>query len=146
VVNINCRFEMNQADVTKLMSRLRIKYKPVRRKLKNIEGPEGRLKKIQKTLTALIKHERIELNFNRGDETRGYVERVSTCRIMLIGPVFWQFLYTQCTFSVVTDSQIHSKNLKTTYFAVRCVIFLDSKELKSVPFIFHLIVLYIIML
>lgn len=67
---------MNQADVTKLMSRLRIKYGPVKRRLKNIEGPEGRLKKIRKTLTALIKHERIELNFNRADETRGYVERL----------------------------------------------------------------------
>ncbi|PNF15384.1 hypothetical protein B7P43_G01032 [Cryptotermes secundus] len=67
---------MNQADVTKLMSRLKIKYAPVRRRLKNIEGPEGRLKKIRKTLTALVKHERIELNFNRADETRGYVERL----------------------------------------------------------------------
>jgi large subunit ribosomal protein L17 len=90
---------MNQADVTKLMSRLRIKYKPVKRRLKNIEGPEGRVKKIQKTLTALFKHERIELNFNRADETRGYVERVSTCRIMLVGPVFCQFLYIHNTHS-----------------------------------------------
>lgn len=87
--NIGGLLEMNQADVTKLMSRLRIKYKPVRRKLKNIEGPEGRLKKIQKTLTALIKYERIELNFNRADETRGYVERVSTFRVMLIYSMFW---------------------------------------------------------
>jgi large subunit ribosomal protein L17 len=75
---------MNQADVTKLMSRLRIKYNPVRRKLKNPEGPVGRARKIQKTLTALIKHERIELNYNRADETRGYVERVSICRVILI--------------------------------------------------------------
>ncbi|XP_021938773.1 39S ribosomal protein L17, mitochondrial [Zootermopsis nevadensis] len=67
---------MNQADVSKLMSRLKIKYSPVKRKLKNSEGPVGRAKKIQKTLTALIKHERIELNFNRADETRGYVERL----------------------------------------------------------------------
>ncbi|KAJ4431685.1 large ribosomal subunit protein bL17m [Periplaneta americana] len=67
---------MNQADVTKLMSQLRIKYNPIRRKLRNAEGPEGRLKKIRKTLTALIKHERIELNYNRADETRGYVERL----------------------------------------------------------------------
>jgi large subunit ribosomal protein L17 len=78
---------MNQADVTKLMSRLRIKYSPVKRRLKNIEGPEGRLKKIRKTLTALIKYERIELNYNRADETRGYVERVSTCPVTLIVPM-----------------------------------------------------------
>jgi len=77
---------MNQADVTKLMSRLRIKYKPDRRKLKNPEGPEGRLKKIRKTLSALIKHERIELNYNRADETRGYAERV--CIRLLMWFVF----------------------------------------------------------
>jgi large subunit ribosomal protein L17 len=75
---------MNQADVSKLMSRLRIKYSPVKRRLKNPEGPAGRIKKIQKTLTALIKHERIELNFNRADETRGYVERVSICPVTLV--------------------------------------------------------------
>jgi large subunit ribosomal protein L17 len=75
---------MNQAEISKLMSRLRIKYNPVKRKLKNPEGPVGRVKKIQKTLTALIKHERIELNFNRADETRGYVERVSICPVTLI--------------------------------------------------------------
>jgi large subunit ribosomal protein L17 len=78
---------MNQADVTKLMSRLRIKYKPQRRKLKNPQGPEGRLKKIQKTLTALIKHERIELNYERADETRGYVERVGIYPVVLIFPL-----------------------------------------------------------
>jgi large subunit ribosomal protein L17 len=65
------------------MSRLRIKYKPIRRRLKNTEGAEGRVSKIRKTLTALIKHERIELNYNRADETRGYAERVSIRPVML---------------------------------------------------------------
>ena len=67
---------MNQADVTKLMSKLRIKVNPRKRHLKSPAGPEGRLLKIRKTLTGLIKHERIELNYNRADETRGYVERL----------------------------------------------------------------------
>ncbi|KAJ9599571.1 hypothetical protein L9F63_009945 [Diploptera punctata] len=67
---------MNQADVTKLMSKLKIKVNPRKRNLKNSAGSEGRLLKIRKTLTALIKHERIELNLQRADETRGYVERL----------------------------------------------------------------------
>ena len=68
---------MNQAEVTKLMSQLRIAINPTARKLRNVNGLEGRLQKIRKTVTALIKHERIELNYNRANEARGYVERVS---------------------------------------------------------------------
>lgn len=66
---------MNQANVEKLVSKLRYNVKP-RRKLRNADGPLGRIRKIQKTLTALLKYERIELNYSRADETRGYVERV----------------------------------------------------------------------
>lgn len=44
--------------------------------MKNWDGPAGRAVKIQKTLTALIKHERIELFYNRADETRGYVDQL----------------------------------------------------------------------
>lgn len=67
---------MNQADVSKLVSKLRVRVNPKLRKLKNPAGPEGRLEKLRKTVTALIKHERIELNFNRADEARMYAERV----------------------------------------------------------------------
>eukprot|EP00099_Drosophila_melanogaster_P008479 NP_001261196.1 mitochondrial ribosomal protein L17, isoform B [Drosophila melanogaster] len=65
---------MNQADVTKLMSQLRIAVRPNKRHLKNVDGPEGRLLKLRKTVTALVKHERIELFYNRADEARGYAE------------------------------------------------------------------------
>ncbi|OAD58378.1 39S ribosomal protein L17, mitochondrial, partial [Eufriesea mexicana] len=67
---------MNQANVEKLVSRLRYNVGSKPRKLKNQNGPEGRLHKIRKTLTAVIKYERIELNYARADETRGYVERL----------------------------------------------------------------------
>lgn len=67
---------MNQADVSKLVSKLNIKVNPRLRKFRNPAGPEGRLDKLRKTVTALIKHERIELNFNRADESRMYAERV----------------------------------------------------------------------
>lgn len=68
---------MNNADVTKLMSALKFKILPKHRKMRNPEGPPGRLNKLRKTVTALIKHERIELNTERADEARGYAERVN---------------------------------------------------------------------
>ncbi|KAI4495425.1 hypothetical protein M0802_008639 [Mischocyttarus mexicanus] len=66
---------MNQANVEKIFSKLKYNVKP-KRNLKNPEGALGRIRKIQKTLTALLKYERIELNYPRADETRGYVERL----------------------------------------------------------------------
>lgn len=74
---------MNQANVEKLVSKLKFNVKSDPRRMRNVDGPEGRLRKIQKTLTALIKYERIELNYNRADETRGYVERVGISRIII---------------------------------------------------------------
>jgi large subunit ribosomal protein L17 len=68
---------MNQADVSKLVSKLRIKVPTDPRRLRNVKGPEGRIDKLRKTVTGLIKYERIELNYNRGDEARQYAERVS---------------------------------------------------------------------
>ncbi|XP_076283925.1 mitochondrial ribosomal protein L17 [Lasioglossum baleicum] len=67
---------MNQANVEKLVSRLRYNVGSKPRRMRNPQGPEGRLGKIQKTLTALVKYERIELNYGRADETRGYAERL----------------------------------------------------------------------
>ena len=69
---------MNQAEVTKLMSQLKIAIKPRHRNLRTPLGPEGRLDKLRQTVTALIKYERIELFYNRADEARGYTERVSS--------------------------------------------------------------------
>lgn len=68
---------MNQADVSKLVSKLRINVKPVPGRLRSQKGPEGRLDKLRKTVTGLIKFERIELNQHRAEEARQYAERVS---------------------------------------------------------------------
>lgn len=68
---------MNQAEVSKLVSKLRIRISPRHKNLQNPEGPQGRLKKLRKTVTALFKYERIELNYTLADESRGYAERVS---------------------------------------------------------------------
>lgn len=73
---------MNQADVSKLVSKLRIKVRPEHRKIKNIKGPEGRIDILRKTVTGLIKYERIELNAERADEARQYTERVSKKTIL----------------------------------------------------------------
>lgn len=71
---------MNQAEVSKLVSKLRINVKPVPRRLRSPKGAEGRLDKLRKTVTGLIKFERIELNYHRADEARQYAERVSYTR------------------------------------------------------------------
>ncbi|KAG5887902.1 hypothetical protein JTB14_018954 [Gonioctena quinquepunctata] len=67
---------MNQAEVSKLVSQLRVRVNPRLRKFRNPGGPEERLNKLRKTVTALIKHERIELNYPRADESRMYAERL----------------------------------------------------------------------
>lgn len=68
---------MNQGEVSKLVSKLRFKIKPTHRRFKTPEGPPGRLDRMRKSVTALIKYERIELYYPRADESRGYAERVS---------------------------------------------------------------------
>lgn len=68
---------MNQAEVTKLMSQLKYAVYPRYRKMRNPGGSEGRLLKLRQTVTALFKYERLEMLYTRGDETRGYAERVS---------------------------------------------------------------------
>ncbi|KAJ6636503.1 39S ribosomal protein L17, mitochondrial [Pseudolycoriella hygida] len=67
---------MNQAEVSKLMSQLRVSIPKKPRRLRNPDGPEGRLNKLRKTVSALVKHERIELNSARAHEARGYAERL----------------------------------------------------------------------
>lgn len=66
------------------MSRLRFAVKQKPRRLSTPEGPEGRLMMCRKTLTALIKYERVELNYPRADETRGYLERVTIFKLISI--------------------------------------------------------------
>nr|SVE92688.1 EOG090X0EUO [Megafenestra aurita] len=66
---------MNQADLSRLVSALKIVVKP-KRLFSQPEGPAGRLKLLRATVTALIKYERIELNYPRADEAQGYAERL----------------------------------------------------------------------
>lgn len=68
---------MNAADITKLMSRLRFKIQPERRRFPTKFGPMGRLNRLSNYVTAMIKYERVEMYYPRADEVRGYVERVS---------------------------------------------------------------------
>lgn len=70
-------FKISAAEVDKLMSQLKFAIKPTHRRMKNPLGPEGRLLKLRQSVTALLKYERLEMMYNRADETRGYAERVS---------------------------------------------------------------------
>lgn len=69
--------KMNQAELARLVSKLRFKIQPRHRNMKTIKGPEHRLFKIGQIVTGLIKYERLELNWIPADEARGYAERVS---------------------------------------------------------------------
>jgi large subunit ribosomal protein L17 len=68
---------MNHAEVNKLVSALKFAIKGRHRQIRNRDGPEGRLFKMRKIVTAMFKYERIEMNYNKADEARGYAERVS---------------------------------------------------------------------
>ncbi|KAH6927357.1 hypothetical protein HPB50_002318 [Hyalomma asiaticum] len=64
------------ADATRLIPALRHFVKHRHRNLSSPQKHLGRVEKIRETLTALFKHERIELNHPRADEVRGYAERL----------------------------------------------------------------------
>ena len=68
---------LRYAELSKVVSRLKIPVHWHVKKLRNPQGPEGRLIKLRQTVTALFKYERIELSYYRADEARGYAERVS---------------------------------------------------------------------
>lgn len=69
---------MNQAKIRHLISKLNYPLRDKPRKLRNFDGPEGRMLKLRKTLTQLFKLERIELNYHRADEARGYADQLSS--------------------------------------------------------------------
>ncbi|XP_050730987.1 39S ribosomal protein L17, mitochondrial-like [Eriocheir sinensis] len=67
---------MNQAEIRKLIPAVRVAINSRYRRFSNPKGPEGRLLAMRKTVTALVRDERIELNYHRADEARGYAERL----------------------------------------------------------------------
>lgn len=75
------RPDVHYAELSKLVSRLNYPVHWHVKLMKTPEGsegrgPEARLKKMRETVTALLKYERIEVNWPRGDEARGYAERL----------------------------------------------------------------------
>jgi len=67
---------MNQAQLTHLVSKLPLTVAKKHKKFANVEGLYGRLIMMRQTVTALVRHERIELKYPRADEARGYAERL----------------------------------------------------------------------
>ena len=52
---------------------------PQRLKSRPFEAPRGRLEILRQFLTRLVREERIEMKYNRAEELRPYMERVSHC-------------------------------------------------------------------
>jgi large subunit ribosomal protein L17 len=69
-------YVVGKPDLTHLVSKLNVRIQPKKRPMRNEEGPTGRLKVLRHTVSALIKHERIEVSYHKGDEARGYMERL----------------------------------------------------------------------
>lgn len=67
---------MNQARVDRLLAKMNYKMMKIPRLMKQPKGPQGRLLMMQKTTTLVVKHERVEANYNRLDECRGYIEQL----------------------------------------------------------------------
>ena len=60
-VNAHYKTEMNQAEITRLISGLKIKVGSKQIKIKNPYGPRGTLEALRPSVTSLINDERIEL-------------------------------------------------------------------------------------
>eukprot|EP00088_Acartia_fossae_P044362 TRINITY_DN47047_c0_g1_i1.p1 TRINITY_DN47047_c0_g1~~TRINITY_DN47047_c0_g1_i1.p1 ORF type:complete len:202 (+),score=25.26 TRINITY_DN47047_c0_g1_i1:29-607(+) len=71
---------MNQAEVGKLISRMRIQVQPKPWKIQNADslhlGLRGQLEVTRKSVTALIQNERLEFTSGRGVVVREYTERL----------------------------------------------------------------------
>ena len=65
------------SQLGRLIPQLRIPVQPKYRPLRNPQGSYGRLKNLRGTVTALLRDERVEMQYDRLDEARGYAERVS---------------------------------------------------------------------
>lgn len=118
---------MNQAEISQLVSKLRIRINPRHKNLKSPEGPQGRLNKLRKTVNALFKYERLELNYTLADETRGYAERVSCnhCNTFYFFPhthreltvlncILYSTLFSPFNFQLISEAIRHGDTHKPT--------------------------------
>jgi len=67
---------MNQAEIGKLVTRLKFKVQPKRWKIHSGDGDRGRLAIYKKIMTSLVVNERIEINKPKGIMVREYTERL----------------------------------------------------------------------
>ena len=71
-----------QAEITKLMSQLRINVGLKQRNVRSHQGYRGGLEALRKSVTALIANERIELNEQRAITVRQYTEKLISDAIL----------------------------------------------------------------
>ena len=90
---------MNQAEVGKLLTRLRFKVHPtagIRSPLTANRGNRGKLENARRSVTALIKNERLEYSRNTGYTVRQYTERlIQGFDVWIIGNQF-RFIIIVC--------------------------------------------------
>ena len=72
------------ANINKTVPRIKFAVRPKHRKFCNPQGPLGRIDRIRKILTELLKYERIEVKLPMCNEVRGYTERVCVVYMKLI--------------------------------------------------------------
>ena len=65
-----------QAEVLRLMSKLRINVGSKPRKIRNVQGYRGQMDALRLNVSALITNERLEMAENRGILTRQYTEKL----------------------------------------------------------------------
>lgn len=106
---------MNQADVTKLVSALRYTVQGEYRRLRNPGGSQGRLDTCRKIVTALFKYERLELNYAKADEARGYAERVGLIDCSFLLTEIFYYFHTLRMFQLISDAVRHGDTHKETF-------------------------------
>ena len=67
---------MNQAEIGKLVTRLKFKVQPKKWNIHSGDGDRGRLAIYKKIMTSLVVNERIEINKPKGIMVREYTERL----------------------------------------------------------------------
>ncbi len=73
---------MNQAELTHLVSGIRVRLGPARQKFPNAEGYRGNLYALREMVSALVASERVELSRTKGELTRQYTERLIAEAVM----------------------------------------------------------------
>ena len=109
---------------------LKFTYKLTARRLPKAEGlgsgPQGRISKMRKLVTALVRHERIEGKYQWLDEARGYAERVHKhivlyCIVLYCIVLYCIVLYCIVLYCIVLSIKLDQPNDMNDLIKVRFI-------------------------